>query len=379
VDSLNPAYSSENGVLFDKSQTTLIQCPGGKAGSYTIPNSVNTIGDIAFDGCTSLTNVTIGTNVTNIGDWAFQYCTNLTSVAIGTNVTRIGNYAFYYCSSLINVTIPNSVTGIGNYAFVGCSSLTSIAIPAGVTTIGDFAFFYCASLTAITVDALNPAYSSVDGVLLYNHTMLNQCPAGKAGSYTIPNTVTYIGDNAFYHCSSLTNVTIPNTVTYIDDAAFAQCSSLTSITIPDSVTYIGGDRFPGGAFAGCSSLTALYFRGNAPSVGPDPFAYDNNATVYYLPGTVGWDTSFGDRPTALWFLPNPLILTIGPSFGVKTNQFGFIISWATNIPVAVEASTTSANPTWIPLATNTLTGGSAYFSDPRWTNYPARFYRLRSP
>ena len=105
----------------------------------------------------------------------------------------------------------------------------------------------------------------------------------------------------------------------------------------------------------------------------------NNATVYYLPGTTGWGTTFGGRPTALWLLPNPLILTNGPSFGVQTNGFGFIISWATNIPVVVEACTNLANPAWSPVGTNTLTDGSSYFSDPQWTNYPARFYRLRSP
>ena len=105
----------------------------------------------------------------------------------------------------------------------------------------------------------------------------------------------------------------------------------------------------------------------------------SNATVYYLPGTTGWGPTFGDRPTAPWTLPNPLILNKGPSFGPHTNGFGFIISWATNIPVVVEACTSLANPVWFPVGTNTLTGGSSYFSDPQWTNYPARLYRLRSP
>ena len=77
--------------------------------------------------------------------------------------------------------------------------------------------------------------------------------------------------------------------------------------------------------------------------------------------------------------PTPLILNHSSSFGVKTNQFGFIISWATNVPVVIEASTNLANPTWSPVATNTLISGTSYFSDPQWTNYPARFYRLRSP
>jgi hypothetical protein len=119
--------------------------------------------------------------------------------------------------------------------------------------------------------------------------------------------------------------------------------------------------------------------GDAPSVGYDVFNNANNATVYYLPGTTGWGPTFAYRPAALWLLPHPVILDFGPSFGVQTNRWGFIISWATNIPVVVEASTNPANHIWAPEATNTLTGGSSYFSDPHWTNHPARFYRLRSP
>jgi len=127
-------------------------------------------------------------------------------------------------------------------------------------------------------------------------------------------------------------------------------------------------------------LRAIYFKGNAPSA-PDSSVFygDTSATVYYLPGTTGWTSTFGGRPTAPWYLPNPVILDFGPSFGVQANGFGFIISWATNRPVVVEACTNLASPTWSPVATKTLIGGSSYFSDPQWTNYPARFYRIRSP
>jgi len=109
--------------------------------------------------------------------------------------------------------------------------------------------------------------------------------------------------------------------------------------------------------------------------------FDNSSVswVYYLPGTTGWGPTFGERPTALWVLPNPVILTSGTSFGLRTNAFGFIISWATNVPVVVEACTDPGSPIWSPLSTNTLTDGWSYFSDSQWANYPARFYRLRSP
>ncbi len=105
--------------------------------------------------------------------------------------------------------------------------------------------------------------------------------------------------------------------------------------------------------------------------------WHTSATVYYLPGTTGWEefAQLTGVPTVLW---NPQAQTSDASFGVRTNCFGFTITGNSNLVVVVEASSL-ANPTWVPLQTNTLTGGSCYFSDPDWTNYPVRFYRLRSP
>jgi len=374
VDPLNPFYSSLDGVLFNRDRTTLIAYPPGKGTSYAIPASVINIGRSAFYDCTSLTGVSFPHTVTNI------------------EVT-----AFSGCCSLTNMTLPSSLNTIGAAAFSYCSSLTGIVIPAGVTSIGDGAFACCTSLMAITADANNSSYACVDGVL-FNHsgTMLLQFPAGKAGSYAIPAGVTSIGAAAFASCYNLTGVTIPNGVTRIPDWAFDSCDSLTGVVIPDTVTSIGYMAFlycrnmtnvtvgnnvtdiADLAFQGCYLLTGVYFTGNAPTLG---WAFDevSSATIYYLPGTSGWGPTFGGRPTALWMLPNPLILTAAPSFGVHTNGFGFIISWATNIPVVVEACTSLANSAWSPVATNTLTDGTSYFSDPQWTNYPARLYRLRSP
>ena len=113
VDTNNPSYSSMAGVLFNQSQTTLVQFPSGIAGSYTIPNSVTNIGSWAFYYACNLTNVTFGNSVTSIGNYAFNFCPKLASVTIGTNVTTIGSDAFEECSSLTSVTIPNSVTSIG--------------------------------------------------------------------------------------------------------------------------------------------------------------------------------------------------------------------------------------------------------------------------
>ncbi|MGO8928807.1 MAG: hypothetical protein ACLQU3_18220 [Limisphaerales bacterium] len=95
-----------------------------------------------------------------------------------------------------------------------------------------------------------------------------------------------------------------------------------------------------------------------------------------MPGTTGWGSTFASRPTVLW---NPQVQSSRATFGVRTNRFGFNITGTSNLVIVVEACIDPGNPVWLPASTNTLTGGSSYFSDPQWTNYPSRFYRLRSP
>ena len=266
------------------------------------------------------------------------------------------------------------MTSIGDFAF-DTSSLTSATIPASVSSIGQGPFYECTSLTEISVAAQNSFYSSSNGVLFdKSQATLIECPAGFSGSYAIPAGVTSIADYAFDDCSSLTSFTMPGSVTNIGQYAFFSCAGLANETIPGSVTGIGDY-----AFDGCSSLAGVFFTGNPPALGTNVFMYDSIATVYYLAGTTGWGATFGNRPTALWVPPNPLIVNNGPSFGVQTNRFGFLISGATNLSVVVEACTNLAHPAWLPPQTNTLSNGSSYFSDPEWTNFPARFYRLSSP
>ena len=343
----NSVYSSLDGVLFDKGRQTLITCPGGKAGDYAVPGSVIGIGAVAFAYCTSLTGVTIPGSVSSIGYAAFVNCTGLTTITVDAD-----NAAYSSLDGVLfdkgwqtliacpggkagDYAVPGSVISIGWQAFDGCTSLTGVTIPGSVTSIADWAFDGCTGLTNLTIG----------------------------------NGVTSIGNSAFDWCTGLTSVTIGNGVTNIGDRAFAQCTSLTGVTIPASVTSIGDS-----AFAYCYILTAVYFQGNAPSGGSDSsvFAGDNNATVYFLPGTTGWGSTFGGRPAVLW---NPQAQNVG----VALNQFGFTITGSSNLVIMVEACTDLANPDWSPVGTNTLTGGASYFSDPEWTNYPCRFYRLRSP
>ena len=270
VASDNDCFSSNNGVLFNKEKTELIKYPEGKSEtSYTIPNSVTSIEDRAFAGCRSLTSITIPDSVTSIGYGTFDGCSGLTSITIPDSVTSIGESAFSFCYSLTSVTLGNSVTSIGESAFYACKSLTSITIPNSVTSIGIYAFSGCDSLTSINVASDNDCFSGNNGVLFNKEkTELIKYPEGKSEtSYTIPNSVTSIGESAFSDCYSLTSITLGNSVTSIGDWAFCVCTGLTSITIPDSVTSIG-DR----AFVDCRSLTSVTLGNSVTSIGGYAFA-----------------------------------------------------------------------------------------------------------
>ena len=276
VDKNNMKYSSKDGILFDKYKLTIIKYPQNKKDTteYNIPKTVNKIGENAFSGCTSLTNIVIPDSVTSIGSSAFYNCTSLMNVTIPDNVTSIESATFSNCTSLTSIVIPDSVTSIGSSAFRGCTSLTNIVIPDSVTSIGSSAFYNCTSLMNVTIP---DNVTSIESATFSNCTSLT--------SIVIPDSVTSIGSSAFSGCTSLTSIVIPDSVTSIGSYAFSGCTSLTNIVIPDSVTSIGSS-----AFSGCTSLTNMTIPDSVTSIGSSAFYGCTSLTNMTIPDSV---TSIG--------------------------------------------------------------------------------------
>ena len=272
--------------------------------SIVIENGVTGIGKSAFASSSGLTSVTFasGSRLESIGNFAIEYCPKLASIEIPASVTSIGVQTFDGCTVLTAVTFASGsqLGSIGKGAFHNCTSLTSIEIPASVTSIGNFAFYGCTGLTSITVASENAYYSSDDGVLFNKDktTLIYYLEGKAADSYTIPDGVTSIGDNAFRYCSKLASLEIPASVTNIGNYTFFECTGLTSITVASENAYYSSDdgvlfnkdkttliRYPAGktadsytipdgvtsidihAFSNCYGLTSIAIPSIVTSIG----------------------------------------------------------------------------------------------------------------
>jgi hypothetical protein len=294
VEKENRMYSSEDGVLFNRSKTVLIRYPAGKQGPYRIPDSVTEIAADAFADCGKLTELVIPDGVKEIGKRAFNDCSRLTGI-------EVDGYNRLYSSKsgvLFNkertvliqypagrqggYKIPDTVTEIGENAFANCGNLTDITISDGVREIGGADFDDCGRLSRIEVGEGNRLYSSKNGVLFNKErTVLIRYPAGKEGEYKIPFGVREIEEDAFANCTRLTGVTIPNSVQEIEEGAFFNCSGLVEVEIPFGVTEIGMY-----AFADCGNLTSVEIPNSVREIEENTFVNCNSLTEISIPSGV---------------------------------------------------------------------------------------------
>ena len=321
-DELKEAFIDERGVKYSKDVRKLLKVPQELRRGYSVKEGTRIICNNAFAGC-SLSNIAIPDSVTAIGDYAFSHCC-LSNIAIPDSVTAIGNGAFSHCLLLENISIPKSVICLNGNPFsdwggmLECLSPTfiyedevlfnkdkskivsfrnrkieSYIIPDSVTDIGDYAFSHCSSLSNIVIP---------DSVTDIGDYAFSDC--SSLTNIVIPNSVTDIGDYAFWECSSLTNIVIPDSVTDIGNSAFEYCSSLSNIVIPNSVTDIGDGAFAycsflsnivipdsvtdigSSAFLGCSSLVKIVIPDSVTDIGVFAFEYCSSLSKIVIPDSV---------------------------------------------------------------------------------------------
>jgi hypothetical protein len=343
VSAENEHYVTENGVLFNKSKTTLAICPGGKAGSYTIPSTVTAIGDDAFNGCYKLTAVTIPNSVTGIGVRAFQYCIKLTSINIPNNVVTIGEDAFRLCENLTSVNMGNGVVTLGNNAFRDCEKLVTVTLSNSLTSIGDYTFQNCSELTSIT----------------------------------IPGSVTGIGLDAFSACGKLTSVVIPNSVTTISKLAFVDCIRLASVHIGKGVADIGE-----GAFGNTSLTSVTIDAENSAYLSDDNVVFNKSKSVLvFCPSSRSGSYNIPDGVTAIGSMafaaclkltsvsiPNSVTSINNAAFALSNKLTSVTVAWAS--PPSIPNNTFQDVPIATAVTLRVPTGArAAYLAADIWKNF----------
>ena len=322
----NETYAEIDGVLFEKATRTLVAYPGGKEESaYEVPNGILAIGEQAFRGARSLSSVTLPATLKTIGKQAF-YDTRLTELSLPETVEKMEEEVFAGCtylsqmvlpetitdipkgcfsySGISQITLPSGLVSIGEEAFAGCSSLTSITLPSSLRTLGSYAFantglttlmlpasltelgdnvFQYSSVSNVFVSPENATFADIDGVLFHKgEKKLVFYPQGREGaSYTVPEGIVSIGENAFYETSTLTEVVLPSTLARIEDFAFSYCENLSEIVIPGGVEKVGDY-----AFDGCSSLTRAVLSEGVKELGANAFSYTGSLGEVSFPASL---------------------------------------------------------------------------------------------
>lgn len=251
VSQNNESYCDEDGVLFNKSKSTLIKYPANKNdNSYSITTDVESIGNGAFSDCKNLVDITIPNSVVNFGYGIFANCTNLETVSLPNNIKTLNKYIQYSdydnnsnyrlgmymggffsgCTSLSTIEIPDSISLIGDYTFESCSSLENVTIPDGVMLIGDYAFARCSSLTNITIPS---AVCLIGSQAFVSSAII----AGQTDCHYVGGWLIGIAND------NITSCEVTEGTKGIAENVFARCKKLESVVIPDSIENIGCNAF----------------------------------------------------------------------------------------------------------------------------------------
>lgn len=254
--------------------------------SVTLPDSVVSIGEHAFDECHQLQDIKLSANLTSIGKGAFSACIALRTIDFPESLEVIGYAAFEECTNLQKIRIPSKVSKIEPFSFKNCLSLSDIVLESGITSIARMAFYGCKSLTSIdipntVVEIGNSAFRETalesiklpSGLKIIDSGVFDTCEL--LDSITIPNGVESIGEFAFDACSSLREVVIPDTVTKIRNWAFSECPNLVNVKMSKNLQALGYY-----AFDHCTSLKAITLPDSVEHIGEGVFDLCRNLTVY---------------------------------------------------------------------------------------------------
>ncbi len=247
---------------------------GEEIRDVVVPGNVETIKSWAFEGCTSFTSIKIESGVKNIEQSAFYGDIGINSVSLPESVIAIGPQAFQNCTSLTSISVPNSVTSIGDHAFRNCTEIKDVLIGEDVTKIGKYAFYACKKMEKCE---LKGNIQEIGEAAFGNCTNLS--------SIHIPKGV-YISSKLFTGCTSLSSVILDEGIGDIANEAFKNCTSLQSIKLPSSVNNIGDN-----AFEGCSTLKSIDLSEQLESIGNSTFSGCENLREIIIPKYV---SSIGD-------------------------------------------------------------------------------------